>query len=363
MPWRLNLYFTRLMLSRVISSIILISFGAFLIELWQTFNKSFSKVKPDGIELVMLAALRTPDHAQNLMPLIVLIGSVMFFVHLTKTNQLLMARQSGTPTLKLLTAPALTMLLIGLINMGLLNPIAAKGVRSYQNFIHEGLDEQEGLLSVAETGIWLRKKTGTLLMIIHADSINTQAATIQNVSVFEFHDNNLLRRIEAGEAEIHQGHWTMRDVSVFPTNGQEQKAPDFYLRIDFGPEKSQNSFTSIAALSIWQLNSFIQAVENAGFTPSQHLSQLHHILSTPWVIMAMFFLAGAICARTSTRRRATIPIFITLVIGFSYFVFARTFQTFGVFYEWPAILTIWMPHILLLFAAFIYMLYQDSFLH
>lgn len=110
----------------------------------------------------------------------------------------------------------------------------------------------------------------------------------------------------------------------------------------------------------WTICSLASKPAYAGFDAKEHIVQFHRVFSSPIVILAMFFLAVGICARAHHRKLPLFLILSTIAIGFSYFIFLTTFQSLGIFHEWPIVFTIWLPHLLFLTLVFTYILHQDS---
>ena len=360
MAFRLNLYFARLYSLYFLATFGIIALGSFMITLSEIFDRNLAHLNPDNIDFMLLAAYNTPDHLQKIMPLIVLLSATAYILHLARSQQILMAQQTGSILLHLFSAPILLVLLLGVATVTLLNPLAAHLSERFESFVNTRADQSQSLLSVADTGIWLRQNTGTTALIIQAKTFDAEQLSFRKVSIFEYEKGVFLKRIEAKKALIAEDVWTMQDVLVHHHDGYTITHPVLEVVTHIGPEKILDSFTSIKALSIWQLGDFITTVENAGFNAKEHITHFHRLLSMPIVMLAMFFLAVGICIRAHHRKMPHILILSTIGIGFSYFVFLTTFQSLGVFHEWPVVFTIWLPHLLFFTVVFTYTVHQDS---
>lgn len=360
MAMRLNLYFAKIYGFYFLATLGTVALGSFLITLGETFNRNLAHLNPSNLDFMMLAAFGTPDHLQKIMPLIVLLSAMACILHLARTQQLLIAQQTGSVLLHLFTAPILFVIAVGIISVALLNPLAAHLSERAESFVNDQLDQSQSLLSVANTGIWLRQNMADTRLIIHAKTFDTQKLSFNKISVFEYKNSQLIKRTEAKKALVNGTNWALQDVIVHHRDGYSERFPSLNVTTNIGPEKILDSFTSIKEISIWKLNSFISSVENAGFDAKEHIIQFHRLLSTPIVILAMFFLALSICARAHHRKLPHLLILSTIAVGFSYFVFLTTFQSMGVFHEWPIVFTVWLPHLLFLILVFSYILHQDS---
>ena len=360
MAIRLNIYFARLYGIYFFATLAIVALGSFLITLGEIFDRNFNHLNPSNTELVMLAVYNTPDHLQKIMPLIILLSAMVCTLHLARSQQILIAQQTGMILLHLFTAPIILMLSLGIATVTLLNPLAADLSERFDNFVNTQIDQSQSLLSVADTGIWLRQSNGDSSLIIHTKTFDAQQLSFSKVSIFHYENGLLIKRTEAKKAIINGETWDLHDALVQHTDGYNERHAQLNIITNIGSEKILDSFTSIKALSIWKLSDFISTVENAGFDAKEHVIQFHRLLSTPIVMLAMFFLSVGICVRAHHRKLPHMLILSTIAIGFSYFVFLTTFQSLGLFHEWPIILTIWLPHLLFLTIVFTYILHQDS---
>ena len=360
MAIKLNLYFARLYGLYFFTTFGIIALGGFLITLGEIFDRNFAHLNPSNTELIMLAAYNTPDHLQKIMPLIILLSSMAYILHLARSQQILMAQQTGSLLLHLFVGPILLVLVLGIATVTLLNPLAANLSERFENFINTQADQSKSLLSVADTGIWLRQKIDHTTLIIRAKTFDADRLSFSKVSIFHYEDGVFRKRTEAKKAIIDGQIWRLENVVISNHDSHIEQHSTLDILTDIGAEQILDSFTSIKALSIWKLNDFIATVENAGFNAKEHITQFHRLLSTPVAMLAMFFLAAGICLRAHHRKLPHMLVLSTIGIGFGYFVFLTTFQSLGLFHEWPVVLTIWLPHLLFFTLVFTYTLQRDT---
>ncbi|NQY82666.1 MAG: LptF/LptG family permease, partial [Alphaproteobacteria bacterium] len=271
MAWRLNIYFAKLLALCFLAVLSIMGLASFLVTLSEIFDRNFAHLTPSNTELIMLAAYNTPDHLQKVMPLIILLAAMAFFLHLARTQQLLMAQQAGIALTRLLVISIVVVLSLGTATITLLNPLAATLLERFDTFINRHIDGSESLLSVADTGIWLRQALKDSVLVIHARSLSPDKLSFEDVSVFEYRNSIFQRRIEARRALIKGNHWNMQDVLIYTVGGYTEKHPTHQLVTNINQDTIRDSFTSVSAVSIWKLHDFISAVENVGFDAKEHI--------------------------------------------------------------------------------------------
>ncbi|MEE4187755.1 MAG: LptF/LptG family permease, partial [Roseobacter sp.] len=128
----LHLYFAR----RFVVWLAICFIGIFalmaLIDLFdQTRRFADRGVNAGGIlELVLL---NTPRALSEVLPLIILLATVAFFINLARTSELVATRAVGRSALGALAAPVAVSVLLGTIATTTLNPIVAATAVRYQS--------------------------------------------------------------------------------------------------------------------------------------------------------------------------------------------------------------------------------------
>lgn len=359
MAWKLNTYFAKIFSQCFLVVFAVIALGCFLLTLGETFDENFVHISPSNAELLLLAFYKVPDLLQKIMPMITLLTAMTYFVLIARSRQFLMAQQVGKSLLKLSILPLCVTLSIGLLSIFVLNPVTASLLERHENFIKQNSHRAKSILSVADTGIWLRQNVDKTTLIIRAKSFNNSDKTFHDLSIFAY-EGVFKQRFEARWAEVADDFFVLHDVLISPVNGLDFTQKKYSLKARIDEEKIHESFQEVRTISIYKLQGFITAIENAGFSANEHLAHFHGLLSSPIILLSMFLLAGAICAHTHHRRFPHWEVLSTLIIGLVYFVFLTTFQSIGLSKEWPLLFTIWIPHLLFLSLLLTYILHSES---
>jgi len=93
-----------------------------------------------GMEITLsqkahLVALNVPATLYQMLPLVTVLCSIMLFLNLARSSELVVTRAAGRSALRALYGPILTSLLIGLIAIAIINPIVAGTQKKYEQLL------------------------------------------------------------------------------------------------------------------------------------------------------------------------------------------------------------------------------------
>ncbi len=175
--------------------------------------------RPDATLLVLLemATLKQPQMAQQIMPFVILFGTMMAFWRLTRSNELVVARAAGVSVWQFLAPPLAGAVFIGVLMITLFNPIASIMQASYERLEDRIMRNNDERLELLRTGLWLRQSDGSgVQSIVHADRYIAKDNSLRGVMfLFIADDRTLSRRIDASQAQLTDGEWQVEDGSVW----------------------------------------------------------------------------------------------------------------------------------------------------
>ncbi len=322
--------------------------------------------KPDvslGV-ILQMSVFKLPEVSQLMLPFAVLFSAMFTFWQLTRRYELIVVRASGFSVWQFL-APVLGVgLVLGLLQMTVINPVGSIFIQKYDRLQHRLLGNQKDEIAVFQEGLWLRQAvylqnesnkdeqgedtTAELVpgyVIFHARKIKLPEWTLQNITVLYFTENNdFLKRVNAQEAILTQGSWRLKNVltydrgSVLPQRQDEFSLPTTLTRDDI-----EESFSSPASMSFWKLPGYIDTLEETGFDAAPLRVYYHNLISQPLMYAAMILLAAAVSMRPPRMKGGFLLIVLGVFIGFLVFFLSNFLQALGTSRQIPALLAAWSP--------------------
>ncbi len=164
-------------------------------------------------EAFQLALLNLPGTLYRMLPLFVILATLVLFLSMARTSELVVVRASGRSALKSAASPVTVAILIGVLGLLVINPLVAATERQYEISVQRFQTGEERTLSVSGVGLWLRQGGPEGQTVIRALRANSDGTSLFNTSFFVFDASGLAEsRIDADQAELVDGAWELTDA-------------------------------------------------------------------------------------------------------------------------------------------------------
>lgn len=297
---------------------------------------------PLGLVLEM-GLLKLPGIGQKMFPFAILFAAMFTFWKLTRSQELVVARAVGISAWQFL-APVLTLaLVIGVLEVMVVNPIGSVLVARYDKLEEQYLKGRSGAFNLLRSGLWLRQVGDKEQYVIHAESVVPGRAELRQVIFFRFRGNTYIGRIDAPVTRLVQGNWQILESWFNRPNMPPEFQKVRYIPTDLTLAKIQESFAPPEAMSFWELPRFIQTLQDTGFSAVRHRMHYQSLLAQPLLLCAMVLFAAAFSLR-QTRRGGTLAMISGgLFTGFALFVMSDVIKTIGLSETIPVLMAAWTP--------------------
>lgn len=300
-----------------------------------------------GFSLVLeMAILKLPFMGQKAFPFAILFGGMATFWRLTRSHELEVTRAAGVSAWQFLIPVLILAFFLGLLKIGLFNPLASTTLARYERLEAFHLDRNKDAFSLSKTGLWLRQANDNGQSVVHADRIFQEKLHVEltNLSVFVFDKKNAFQeRIDANKANLEDGFWRMQGVWLYSPDAQPRFEKEFWLETNLTLEKIQDSFAPPETMSFWDLPGFIDTMEKSGFSALRHRLHWHSLLAAPLLACAMILIAATFTLRHVRRGGATFVIAGGVLVGFLLYFFSDVVFALGLSDSIPVSLAAWTP--------------------
>lgn len=301
-------------------------------------------------QILGLTLLNAPQTINLILPLIMMLATITLFISLSRSSELVVTRAAGRSAMRALIAPVFVALIIGVLAVSMLNPIVAATGNRYLQLSESYRAGGASALSISDEGLWLRQGSATGQTVIRAWRSNADASVLYDVTFLTYDSQNgPVRRIEAGSAALHEGAWSLRNAKAWPlragTNAEANA--EFFDSMEIPStltlERIRESIGKPAAVSIYDLPTFIRQLEQAGFSAQRHKVWLQKEFARPLFLMAMVLVASAFTMRHARFGGTGVAVLTAVLLGFSLY-FVRSFaQILGENGQIPVLLAAWAP--------------------
>lgn len=345
----LHFYFARrfamafLLISAVLFTLVV------MVELVEQARRSF-EADLTLWDLLALALLKAPATLNLILPLIVILATVVLFISLARSSELVVTRAAGRSAIRALFAPVAVALVIGALAVGMLNPIVAATGKRFLELSQSHRSGGSSALSISDEGLWLRQGGEQGQTVIRALRSNADASVLYEVTFLTYAPGGgPVRRIEAESAALANGEWRLRMAKSWPlldgvnAEGNAREFETLSIPSSLTIDRIRESINAPDAVSIYDLPKFIQQLEQAGFSARRHKVWLQAELARPFFLVAMVLVASAFTMRHTRFGGTGVAVLASILLGFGLY-FIRSFaQILGENGQIPILLAAWAP--------------------
>jgi lipopolysaccharide export system permease protein len=326
------------------------AFGAmivivFLLDYLELIRRGANHSEATMATLFEMAALKQPYMAQQIMPFAILFGTMIAFWRMTRSNELVVARAAGVSVWQFLSPAVLCALLIGVIAVTVFNPIASVMQLSYDKLESRVLSAVPTQLSLSRSGLWLMQSDGSgTPSVIHASRLAPGGITLEDVVVLFFDKSDRLDgRIDAKQARLDNGHWSITDGMRWKPGKPQEPFAMATVDTNMTPGTIEESFAPPETMSFWDLPGFISLLQQSGFSTQRHRLYYNALLARPFLLAAMVLIAATFSLRMQRRGGTTLMIASGIASGFILYFISNMVFALGLSSTIPVTLAAWTP--------------------
>ena len=314
-----------------------------------------------------LALLNLPGSLYEMIPLFVLLATLLLFLGLARTSELVVVRASGRSALRSAASPVIVALLLGALAVAVLNPLVAATEQQFDMRTARYLGAEERTVSVSSEGLWLRQGSAEEQTVIRAGATNSDGTHLFDATFFQFDaEGAVIARINARQALLVEGAWELTGARRWPLAGAgnpEAEAESFdslLLPSTLTREQIRDSFGKPETVPIYELPGFIAQLNQAGFAALQHRVWMQMELSSPLMLAAMVLIGAGFTMRHTRFGKTGIMVLSAILLGFGIF-FLRSFaQVLGETGQLPVPLVAWTPPVAAILLALGLLLHTED---
>lgn len=330
----------------------LLIFGLFigiilLIDLIELLRRASGKDDATFAIVLNMAILKLPLTAQKTLPFAVLFGGMLAFWRLNRSSELIALRGSGVSVWQFLAPVIITAALLGILKIALINPLGTAMISRYEQLENRYLRGQSSLLATSGSGVWLRQINGKDQSVIHAakSQVRDKLELTGVVVLFYVGNDSFRARLDAKRAVLEKGYWLLTDAWLTERNKPRKHLDTFKIETTLTIDKIQDSFSSPATISFWELPRFISALEATGFSTLSHRLHWHALLAEPMLYCAMILIAAVFSLRHNRRAGILLAVAGGIGTGFVLFFVSDLILALGHTTGIPPVLAAWSPSV------------------
>ena len=342
----LSVYIGRQFLLFFVAILAVFLFLILLFDSVELLRRSASVANVTLGQIFEMSLMKLPNMSQQTFPFAVLFGGMAAFTKLTRSHELVVTRAAGVSVWQFLLPVLALAFLLGLFKIMVFNPVASATLARYERLEAAYLQGQASFLSIAKGSLWLRQSAAGAQAVVHASHVLQQGTDVElrGVTIFVYDGpDRFSHRIEAKLAKLEDGFWHLFGASIFAPEEPPQTKDEHWLETDLTLGRIQDSFAKPETMSFWTLPTFIESLENAGFSAVRHRLHLHAMLASPLLMCAMVLVAATFSLRHTRKGGGPLVVAGGVFTGFVLYFFSDVVFALGVADSIPVTLAAWSP--------------------
>lgn len=358
---KINYYiFKKFLYSFLITFIILASI-IFIGDFVEQFRKTAGKNVPFNI-ILQLTIFNFPNIIAYTLPITSFFSSVLALLILIRNSELTVISGMGISNIKTILPALILHFFIGITFITLVNPLIAIFDDRYSNLKYEYIDRVDKFASITKNGLWLKQDNyeTNLTSVLYAKSTEQEGKVLNSFMLLEYDDNGAFNgRIDGKKAKLNDGYWEMFEIQITPKYGDTIYQNYLNYKTNIKPEDISDSLSSPSSISIWRLLTFINFLEELGYSAIDFKMHLYSLISLPFFISTLVLLAFCLVQGIKQNDKFSKTIIISLIIIFFLYFISNLLNALGSTSQiHPVVANFSMPVITFTMAILIYQYWE-----
>lgn len=333
----------------------------FLADFTEFSNRTSGLDNYSTIGAMAIVALRQPFIFMIAIPFVVLFATMTAIMALNQKYELVIARAAGVSAWQFLTPICAAAFFVGVLTVGIVNPIAAAGMARAESLEGEWRARPTDSL-LARPRPWLRQpgdENGYTL--IGAERALSEPPVLYGASFLEIDPTGALtRRIDAAEATLKNGLWTLEKVRISDADGGQSEFERFELATSLKVDEINQTLTAPEMVPFLSLPGQIASANAFGIPASPFRMQFHSLIALPMLLVAMALIASMVSLRFARFGQSAGLILSGIGAGFVLYLVTAVAKSFGSAGMLPPVLAAWMPVAISLFFGVGFLLEKED---
>ena len=307
-----------------------------------------------------VSALRVPTIMLQAVPFVALIAAIATLVSLNRKYELVIARSAGISAWQFLLPFCVGALLLGLLTVGVLNPLAAHAISRSESLENEFRSGKSNTVT-AFSAPWLRQKTADSDTIIGARAVLQQGLELADVTFFSLDgEGNIVERRDAARAYLRDGYWELHDVGRIRDGNKLPRLETDRIATNLKPEFVQERLARPETIPFYELPKKIEVARSFGLGASTFATQFHTLMALPLLLVAMTLIAATVSMRFARMGQSATMILGGVFAGFLLYVVSVLVKAFGNAGFVPPFVVAWIPVVVAMFFGVTFLLYKED---
>tara|TARA_Y100000591_G_scaffold258264_1_gene230428 strand:+ start:2002 stop:3087 length:1086 start_codon:yes stop_codon:yes gene_type:complete len=314
------LLYNRYFAIQYLKSILLIFFIAlaliFLIDISEISRRLADVGDISLINIIILSIYKLPSTFEEISPVVILFGTLLFLNRLSRHSELIISNASGLSFWQVITPPAVISVLFGLFMILVVDPL---GIQYKDNFsiLERDIKGQNKLINLEnKKEFWSAQKNSSGELIVNADQVYLNQLTLIDATFLQFDNNkNIKEKYDSAYAKFEANQWLLYNVWV----DKEGKSREYFETYKVDTESSEllmfENAIKNSNQSIWTIFGVIKKLNLNGISPTKQIVDLNFLIAMPALMLALVLTAACFCIKLFRVQHSIFMIILGVIVG------------------------------------------------
>ena len=296
---------------------------------------------------IVLSLSYIPTLILELLPFIIFLSSMIYFLHLRSSRDLLSIKVFGYSNIKIILILSFFSFFVGLVFLFAINPITSTLIKYYENEKAQYAIDVGHLISVNKNGVWIKEVDNFNYKIINGTTLNKDR--LEKVSIYIFNDNQqIIKRLESEYAIISKSPWQMKNVYVYDFEKNNTTfTKNYEFQSDNTLEKINSLYRNLNTISFLDLIINYTLLNKKGYSKKLLDDKINKFISLPFFLSLMVVLAAIFTVGSLKNKQNFYYVLISIFTCVAIFYFKDLSIALGQTEKINSILSVWMPVIVI----------------
>lgn len=345
----LGRYLAKQIIYNFIAVLLMVLGVVLLFEVVELLRKASDREDVTFWFVMEMALTKMPRTLDMVFPFVMMIAAMVTFWRVSKTNEFVVIRAAGVSIWGFLTPVLFAVLVLGVLNVTVMNPIAAKMYEIYETLDYRFDTRNPNAVLFSDKGLWTREALNeNMFQVMQAKSArqeNDDSLFLRDVSILEMNRKSQPeRRIEAFAATLNDGYFDLKDLKIYAAGKPVESLSSMKYKTVLTVDRIKENFVKPDAISFWNLPGTINFYEHSGFSALKHKLRYYSLLASPFLLCSMVLVAAVFALRPNNRRGGVMFLIVGgISTGFVVYFLSQLIYAFGLNGDIPSILAVWTP--------------------
>ena len=311
-----NRYFAIQYLKSILLFLLIVLALIFLIDIAEISRRLADIRDVSFVNIMMLCLYKLPSTFEEISPIIILFGTLLFLNKLSRHSELIISNASGLSFWQVIFPPAMISMLFGLFIIFIVDPLGIEYKDKF-SYLEREIKGQNKLINLEDKGqFWSSQKNSTGELIVNAERVYLDELTLIDTTFLQFDSNqNIKEKYDSVYAMFEVNQWILYDVWV----DIEGKSREYFETYKIDTKSSELLMFENAIRnsnqSIWTIFGVIKKLNMNSLNPTKHVVDLNFLIAMPALMLALVLTAACFCVKLFRVQYSFFMIILGIIVG------------------------------------------------